>query len=148
MKIHFSIIDLSLPFEVFNLTFGPVNDMGNIDDHVKLGHENIGKLFSTILLQVIQFLKSHPEVAVGIDGSTDSRTYMYHRLFLTNEKYLAAYCDAVGVDWFVKVLRNGELEEHESGAFLARPRFEIIPKDGKRAALFRYYLLRIIKTIF
>lgn len=40
------------------------------------------------------------------------RAYLYHRMFLTNKEYLEQYFVSVGVDWYVKLLRNGDVERN------------------------------------
>src|ERR1700742_712196 len=64
---------------VFNMAFGPIDDNNNIDDHVKIAHDDISKTLSTIVLTALTFLNENPETYLGIDGSNNARAYMYYR---------------------------------------------------------------------
>ena len=81
MKICFDQYETGLAFDVFNITFGPVNSSGAINVLAKIRHEHLDRLFSTILLQILYFLKRHPSATVGMDGSTEARAYLYHRIY-------------------------------------------------------------------
>lgn len=126
---------------VYNLAYGPLGTNGKIDDTIKLQHQNVNKLFSTIVFFAITFLDTYKERKVGIDGSNDGRAYWYHRMFQSNHEKLANLVIIIGVDWYVRLLRNGSVESDETGSPLFKPRPE--PFDVKRKAsdLYRYYLI-------
>src|SRR5216684_3618250 len=58
---------------VYNLSFGPIDKDGNIDDKARLSHQNHSKVFSTVLSQALDFLAEHTDVYLGIDGSNNAR---------------------------------------------------------------------------
>ncbi|MET6996934.1 DUF6934 family protein [Chitinophaga defluvii] len=134
-----SLADPLLP-NVFNLAFGPSDEEEKIDDQVKLNHSDINKMFSTILLFSLTFLKVNPSVKIGIDGSNDVRAYLYHRMFLTNKNYLNEFFVTIGVDWYVRLLRDGTVERDHQGLAFFKPKPE--PFDYQRTAidLYRYYM--------
>lgn len=110
LKIEISSLGDPLLPNVFNLAFGPLKDNGDVDDSVKVNHLNTDKMFSTVLFFSFIFLQNNPQVTIGIDGSNDARAYLYHRMFSTNKEYLDDYFITIGVDWYVKLLRNGAVE--------------------------------------
>jgi len=141
LHVKFSNIGNSFLPNVYNLAYGPLNHRGEIDDEIKLHHQNINKLFSTIVFYAITFLDTYKERKVGIDGSNDGRAYWYHRMFQSNQEELEELIIIIGVDWYVRLLRDGNVERNEKGEPLFKPRPE--PFDLKRRAsdLYRYYLI-------
>jgi len=91
----------------------------------------------------LTFLQENPTVAIGLDGSNDVRAYLYHRMFCSNKEYLDEYFVALGVDWFVRLLRNNDYERNADGSAFFKPRPE--PFDYQRAAkdLYRYYMFHL-----
>ncbi|WP_315819307.1 DUF6934 family protein [Paraflavitalea speifideaquila] len=73
---------------VYNLSFGPQNAKGKIDDKAELTHSDYSKVFSTILFSALAYLKTNPGHYLGIDGSNNARAYFYYRalkgIFLTS----------------------------------------------------------------
>src|ERR1700733_1125325 len=45
---------------VYNLSFGPLNKHGKIDDRAELTHKSYSKVFSTILFFAFAYLKKNP----------------------------------------------------------------------------------------
>ena len=88
LKVKFTNIAESLLPNVYNLAFGPFDVSGKINDSINLKHKNSNKVFSTIILFSITFLKNNPTVTIGIDGSDDLRANLYHRMFRYNYKDL------------------------------------------------------------
>lgn len=134
--------------EVYNLAFGPLDVNGTIDDEIILNHLDIGKMFSTILLFAISFLQEYNtmEYAIGIDGSNESRAYLYHRMFKSNQPQLSDIINSVGVDWYVKLLRNGtDIERDDNGLPLFKPRPEPFDLNRKASDLYRYYMFKLKK---
>ncbi len=129
---------------VYNMSFGPLLNKTEIDDNAKLNHQNSGKVFSTILLFSLLFLQTNPGFTIGIDGSNNVRAYLYHRMFLTNRIYLNEYFVTIGVDWYVKLLRNNSIESDAQGKPYFKPKPE--PFDYNRPAknLYRYYMYKLL----
>lgn len=128
--------------DVFNLAFGPVNELHQIDDQVKLTHMNHSKVFSTIVFEGLSFLMQHPDKYLGIDGSNTARAYMYYRCIQNNFDYLNTYFDIYGVNYYVRILRDGS-NEYEVDDFLTIPQLiekgEVI-HPGK---LYNYFIFRV-----
>jgi len=146
------IIDLYVRFEkindpflpdVYNLAFGPIDSNNVIDDSIKMNHVNLNKLFSTIILFSITFLDHYQEVSVGIDGSNDSRAYLYHRMFESNQEELKEILITIGVDWYVRLLRNGNVEVDHDGVPFFKPKPEPFDLTRKASDLYRYYLIAL-----
>jgi len=150
IKIELKVIisehpDKYLP-NVFNLAFGPLNEKGDINDDVKLKHKNVNKVFSTVLLFAITFLAENTtkSYSIGIDGSNEIRAYLYHRMFRFNSQQLSDSIIIVGVDWYVKLLRNqSDIERDDKGFPLFKPRPEPFDLDRKANDLYRYYLFAL-----
>lgn len=143
LKIEISTLGDPLLPNVFNMAFCPLLENGDIEDSAKINHQEKDKVFSTILLFSFVFLQSNPKMTIGIDGSNDIRAYLYHRMFLTNREYLNEYFVTIGVDWYVKLLRNGDIEVDSNGLPYFKPKPE--PFDYQRAAtnLYRYYMYQL-----
>lgn len=137
-----NINDPLLP-NVFNLGFGPPDNAGSFSDTVSINHSNLGKVFSTILLLAIAFLKRNPLLAIGIDGSDDRRAYLYHRMFGSNRHALEDTLILTGVDWYVRLLRNGDVERDPTGFPYFKPRPEAFDFQRKTKDLYRYYLINL-----
>jgi len=93
---------------VFNLAFGPLDDKGDIDDTATIDHQNVSKMYSTILLGALTFLRANPNKVMGIDGSNLVRACLYYRLFQHNYSYLLQYFDVFGVKFYIRLLRGRE----------------------------------------
>jgi hypothetical protein len=147
IKILLKLVDNPLLPGVHNLAFGPTNEDGSIDDQVRIKHKDSNKLFSTILLFCLNFLQENPGVKIGLDGSDDTRAHFYHRIFMNNKNYLGDYFVALGVDWCVRLLRNGKIEINAAGEPFFRLRPE--PFDYQRTTkdLYRYYMFYLINKL-
>lgn len=130
---------------VFNLGFGPLDSMGEIDDRIILKHENLSKVFSTVVLCAITFLDCRESgISIGIDGSNDARAYLYHRMFCLNHQNLVKLINAVGVDWYVRLLRNGtDIERDDEDYPLFKPRPEPFDLNRPSKDLYRYYMFSL-----
>jgi hypothetical protein len=137
-----NINDPLLP-NVFNLGFGPSDGLGGINDKISLVHTNTSKVFSTILLFAITFLQENPGTTIGIDGSDETRAYLYHRMFQTNYESLKEIVIIIGVDWYVRLLRNGTIECDANGFAFFKPRPEPFDLQRKRTDLYRYYMITL-----
>jgi hypothetical protein len=91
---------------VLNLAFGPRGQDGKIDDFASVKHLNYSKAFSTIIFCALTFLKEHPDVYLGIDGSDFRRAYLYYRTLQRNYDYLNDYFSIQGIKYYIRVLRG------------------------------------------
>ena len=129
---------------VYNLSMGPLSETGKINDKAKMNHKDSNKLFSTIILFAVTFLTEYPELTIGLDGSDDRRATLYHSMFLANRKNLSQFVICIGVDWYVKLLRNQiEIELKPDGTPFFKPRPEPFDYSRPRHDLYRYYMFRL-----
>ena len=143
LKVSISPLGDPLLANVYNLAFGPLDENGNIDDICKVNHANIHKMFSTILFFCLTFLRNNPTATIGIDGSNDVRAYLYHRMFLTNREYLSEFFITIGVDWYVRLLRNGTVELDKNGLPFFKPKPESFDYQRNTNDLYRYYMFQL-----
>lgn len=147
IELHVKISNHSDPLlkGVFNLAFGPLGKNGEIDDEIQLKHKNGNKVFSTVLFYAIAFLQINPEsYSIGIDGSNEIRAYLYHRMFRFNHRTLSDTIVTVGVDWYVRLLRNGtDIERDENNFPFFKPRPEPFDLDRNTNDLYRYYMFSL-----
>jgi len=143
LKMKLTPLDYALLPNVYNLSFGPVTQDDNIDDAVRVAHQDHNKVFSTILLFALTFLQANPGITIGLDGSDDARAYCYHRMFHTNKEYLNEYFVAIGVDWFVRLLRNENIERLENGSPFFKPKPELFDYKRITRDLYRYYMFHL-----
>ena len=134
--------NLFLP-NVYNLGFGPPDGKGGFKDDVRPKHKDVPKVFSTVLFHSLNFLGENPKLMLGIDGSDDLRATLYQMMFKTNRKYLDEFFVPLGVDYYVRIFRNGNYEQDEFGNFISKPRAEPFDYDRSRHDLYRYYLFRL-----
>lgn len=93
---------------VYNLSFGPLDKKGDIDDRVELTHRDFSKVFSTILFLAIAYLKNNPGHYLGVDGSDNTRAYFYYRTLQRNYKILDKHFHIYGIKYFVRITRFGK----------------------------------------
>ncbi len=143
IKIHISPHPDPLLPKVFNLGFGPPLSDGTIDDTTRINHQDLDKVLSTVLFYGYFFLVEQPNLTLGIDGSNDARAYLYHRMIILNNTYLSQFFIPIGVDWYVRLLRNGQVETDGGELPFFKPRPE--PFDFQRPAidLYRYYMFHL-----
>jgi hypothetical protein len=91
---------------VYNLAFGPLGVNNQIDDKVKLCHQNHSRLFSTIVFTGMSFLRSNRGKFLGIDGSNNARAYMYYRCIQNNYNYLKQFINIYGINYYIRILRK------------------------------------------
>jgi|GEM_PF-1135064 hypothetical protein len=128
---------------VYNLAFGPIKPDGTLDDKARLNHTDTSRIFSTAILFGYLFLLDQPGCSIGIDGSDEWRARLYHSMFLSNRIHLDEFFVTLGVEWFVKRLRNKEAEKDENGAPFYKPRIEPFDYNRTRRELYGYYLLQL-----
>ncbi|NML20961.1 hypothetical protein HHL16_08755 [Pseudoflavitalea sp. G-6-1-2] len=144
MKIQLKPAMIGLLPDVYNLSFGPPLPNGTIDDSAEISHDDLNKLFSSIILFALTFLRANPESSIGLDGSDDVRAYLYHRIFIGNRTYLSEYLKAFGVDWFARLMRSGDIERKNDGAVFFKPQSELLDSHRPAIDLYRYYVFRNI----
>lgn len=129
---------------VYNLAMGPPMGESGINDNVRLKHIDSGKVFSTAILFALAFLTEFPETIIGLDGTDDLRATLYHSIFIANRKPLGEYFSTIGVDWYVKLLRNQvDIERNEDGTPFFKPRPESFDYTRTRHDLYRYYMFEL-----
>jgi hypothetical protein len=143
LKMKIKPVDYALLPNVYNLSFGTLKQDDKIDDTTRIAHQDHNKVFSTILFFALTFLEVNPTITIGIDGSNDARAYIYHRMFHTNKEYLSEYFVALGVDWFVRLLRNEDIERLEDGSPFFKPRPEPFDYQRNTRDLYRYYMFHL-----
>lgn len=138
---HFSEL---LP-NVYNFAFGPLNEDNEINDAVKLKHKDIEKLFSTLIFFGLTFLnEKSSETFIGIDGSDDFRATLYHKMFKANMNDLGDVLSVVGVDWYVRLLRDQmSVELDNDGNAFFKPRPEPFDLQRESRDLYRYYMYKL-----
>jgi hypothetical protein len=135
--------DSLLP-NVYNLAMGPPMGPYGIDDKVKLKHIDSNRVFSTAIFFALTFLTEYPDLTIGLDGSNDLRATLYHSMFIANRKNLGEYFTCIGVDWYVKLLRNQqEIERKPDGSPFFKPRPEQFDYSRTRHDLYRYYMFNL-----
>ncbi len=142
LKVIIAPLNNPLLPNVFNLSFGPMMENGDINDTIKIKHKNINKVFSTIIFYALTFIKNNESISIGVDGSNDARAYLYHRMFISNKDYLKEYFDTIGVDWYVRLLRNNEIECDATGYAFFKPKPEPFDYIRKSTDLYRYYIFK------
>ncbi|MGN7723014.1 DUF6934 family protein [Chitinophaga sp. 22620] len=143
LKVSIEALNDPMLPNTYNLAFGPMDDAGNIDDTARVFHDNPDKVFSTILLFCLLFLRNNADFQIGLDGSDDPRAYLYHRMFITNKDYLDEYFETFGVDWYLRQLRNGDFETDENGQIFLKPKSENFNYRRSLKDLYRYYVFRL-----
>jgi hypothetical protein len=128
--------------DVFNLAFGPVNEAHQIDDQIKLTHLDHSKVFSTIVFEGLSFLTYQPNKYLGIDGSNTARAYMYYRCIQNNYDYLNTYFNIYGVNYYVRILRDGD-NNYEEDDFLTIPRLIEKGEAIVAAKLYNYFIFSV-----
>lgn len=98
----------SLLPNVYNMTFGPLNRRGLIDDKAELPHRDYSKVFSTILSHALKYLTLYSDQQIGIDGSDNYRAYYYWRFLQRNLEYLNRYFNMFTVKYYVRITRYGK----------------------------------------
>jgi hypothetical protein len=130
--------------DVYNLALGPpIGDRG-VEDNVRVRHSDSSKVFSTAILFALAFLIEYPEMIIGLDGTDDLRATLYHSMFNVNRAHLGEYFNTIGVDWYVKLLRNQvEIERKPDGSPFFKPRPEAFDYTRTRHDLYRYYMFEL-----
>lgn len=137
--------------KVHNLAFGPIDKHNQIDDRIRIRHQNYSKLFSTIVFTSLAFLQENSDKFVGIDGSNNARAYMYYRGIQNNFDYLNNFVDMYGVNYYVRVLRKlKDDDEHyqcDSKDVISVPQLLVKEAVLKYEKLYNYFIFRIKPSI-
>ena len=129
---------------VYNLAMEPPVGHLEVNDSVRLKHSDSNKVFSTAILFALIFLTEFPEMIIGLDGTDDIRATLYHSMFKANRENLSEYFETIGVDWYVKLLRNQvEIERMDDGSPFFKPRPERFDYGRSRDDLYRYYMFEL-----
>ena len=91
LKVDISDQPHELLTDVYNLSFGPIKPNGRIDDKTGLNHKDYAKTFSTILFNGLTYLTANPSHFLGVDGSDNTRAYLYYRTLQHNYDYLSKH---------------------------------------------------------
>lgn len=142
LGIKISSEEHPLMTDVYNLAFGTVNKLDQIDDQMKLTHKDHSKVFSTIVFEGLSFLTEHPDKFLGIDGSNTARAYMYYRCIQNNFDFLSSYFEIYGVNFFVRVLRD-DAYDYENEDFLTIPKLIEKGEVLKVSRLYNYFIFKI-----
>ena len=92
---------------LFNLTFGDrIGNSYDIDDESRSNNGDMIKVLSTVIETIDFFFEKHSGFSLQFQGSTESRTKLYIRIFKNHRyKYLDKY-----IFWG---FMNGDLEKFE-----------------------------------
>src|SRR5450756_294004 len=66
LKVKISNQAHALLPNVYNLSFGPLNKQGKIDDRAELAHSDYSRVFSTILFSAYAYLLRNPDHILGV----------------------------------------------------------------------------------
>ncbi len=108
LKIRVSDDEHDLLPNVYNFAFGPHDRQGLINDRAELSHVDYSKVFSTILLSALSYLKRYKNHYLGVDGSENNRAYFYYRAMMRNFDYLDRHFNMYGIKYFVRISSLGK----------------------------------------
>jgi hypothetical protein len=129
---------------VYNLAFGPINERGRIDDKAELPHQSYSRVFSTILLNALNYLIKNPDHYVGIDGSENFRAYYYWRFLQRNHTYLNSCFEIFAIRYYVRITRFGKQQYQNPFDFndlLAEPN-KIVKTDNWPEHMYNYFIFK------
>jgi hypothetical protein len=110
LNIQVSNVAHELLSNVYNLSFGPLDKRGKINDRAELTHIDYSKVFSTILLSAFTYLKHNTNQYLGVDGSDNNRAFFYYRAMMRNFSYLDRNFNMYGIKYFVRISRLGKTQ--------------------------------------
>src|SRR5450432_2430217 len=110
LNIRVSNDEHELMPNVYNLSFGPLDRKGNINDRAELAHLDYSKVFSTILLSAFTYLEQNTNHYLGVDGLDNNSAYFYYRSMMRNIDYLDKQFDIYGIKYFVRISRLGKAQ--------------------------------------
>jgi hypothetical protein len=130
---------------VYNLAFGPIDENNQLDDQVRLTHQNHSKVFSTIIFSGLSFLTEHKDKYLGIDGSNNARAYLYYRCIQNNYDYLKSFFRIYGVNYYVRILRQGVDHSYsfDPDDLVAIPRLIDHREPMQHEKLYNYFIFKL-----
>lgn len=131
---------------VYNLSFGPLNRKGRIDDSIRVAHADYSKVFSTILFDARTWLLYNPDYYIGIDGSSNARAYLYYRFIRRNYDYLNNYFNMYGIKYYVRITRFDKKQYDNPFDFAdIRPYGEKLEKDmiPEAESMYNYFFFNL-----
>ncbi|MES2386892.1 MAG: hypothetical protein V4543_02725 [Bacteroidota bacterium] len=133
--------------DVFNIGFGPPNELGGFIDNVKLRHSDLNKVLSTVLFHGFLFLRRNQDFTIGIDGSDDIRARLYHSAIKQNREYICRYFIPLGVDWYVRITRQGNFEKDSEGNLVPKSMLESFDFKRNSRDLYNYYMFSLKENV-
>lgn len=127
---------------VYNLAFGPTNEKNEIDDAVRVTHQDHSKVFSTIVFASMTFLTAHEGKYLGIDGSDTTRAYMYYRCIQNNFDYLNTFFNIHGINYYLRVLRDN-CTTYDPEDLLTVPQLITKGENIPPAKLYNYFIFNL-----
>lgn len=134
---------------VYNFAFGPLKPNSRIDHHAELSHVDYSKVFSTILFSALTYLTGNPGHALGVDGSTNARAFLYFWMLQRNFDYLDRYFDMFGVKYYVRITRFGKNQYDDPFDFTDIQAQAIRIQKGQsihKDFMFNYFIFKLKKS--
>jgi len=130
---------------VYNMTFGPLNRKGQIDDQIQLAYQNYSRVFSTILWSANLYLSRYKDHCIGIDGSDNRRAHMYYKLLQRNYDYFHKYFRVYGIKYYVRITRFGKHQYDDPFDFedVQYRRSPIEKSDETPYPMFNYFVFNL-----
>lgn len=82
---------------VFNLAFGDLTPVGQVDDQVKNDNKDRNKILATVAAAVYEFTARYPDKHIFFTGSTSERTRLYRMAITINLAELVCDFEIYGV---------------------------------------------------
>jgi hypothetical protein len=135
---------------VYNLSFGPLDKRGKINDRAEITHTDYSRVFSTILLSAFTYLENNTNHFLGVDGSDNNRAYFYYRAMMRNFGYLDKIFNMYGVKYFVRISRLGKTQYDNPFDFEdIMPMLDKITSDNhiSQFAMYNYFIFELKSMI-
>jgi hypothetical protein len=135
---------------VYNLSFGPLDKRGKINDRAEITHADYSRVFSTILLSAFTYLENNTNHFLGVDGSDNNRAYFYYRAMMRNFQYLDKIFEMYGVKYFVRISRLGKTQYDNPFDFEdIMPILDKITSDNhiSQFAMYNYFIFELKSTM-
>ena len=104
-RVKFEFVE---ELNIYNLAFGDINELGEIDDYSISNNKDLAKVLATIAFIVKVFLEKFPNRSIYFRGTTVERTRLYRMAIGNNLDELQEYFDIYGIqsddgiDFFTK----------------------------------------------
>lgn len=131
--------------DVYDLSYGPVDENQMIDENVILSFNNPSKVFSTLAFAALFFLNENPGAFLGISAVDTRQALLYRRLIKDNFDYIAHYYQISGVEFYAKqdIANNKDGNKGLKPGQTLQVSNEIKDVDVDLRNLFSYYLLKL-----